>query len=585
MKGFEMGSMLDSIQKKIVFYIVVITIPFFLTSLFLIDKYVGGELQESAMRRAHIVNLDILQGVEAFLDKTSRPAVEAAYLVKSNPSRFRKVLKGLKEAVELDDALFGSAVAFEPDRVTPGYYCHYIYKTQNGIAEIDTIPPQYDYLSQDWYRSVKYLGEPLWGEPYFDTGGGEIYMSTYSHPVYDTNGTFLGVVTADIALDELARRMDSLAELEDGFVFLVSKKGLMLYHPDRKVRLKETLQSYAKQVHSPSLAKAAKAMKEHSFGIYDIETADAEYLLYTMGVPHTSWIIGVMLDQKALFSPLTGMRIRMGVITLIGMLLILLMVLIVSKQLKANVAKEERVRNELELASRIQQSFLPKKENLVQPPFALSGMMRPAKEVGGDFWGYRIDGEKLLFYIGDVSGKGVPASLFMMASSVLIEAAADDRFDPAHIIERTNRKLCMLGEQQMFATLLVGVVDAAKREVTFALAGHPPFIVKSGGHLSSPLPSFAPPIGVFEAASYENRTIPLEEETLIVAFTDGVTEAENGAQEMFGIDRLSRAIVRAGTDDPITVKEAIVEKIEAFVGDNEPNDDLTMIIIKTEHIG
>jgi sigma-B regulation protein RsbU (phosphoserine phosphatase) len=270
----------------------------------------------------------------------------------------------------------------------------------------------------------------------------------------------------------------------------------------------------------------------------------------------------------------------MGIITLIGMLLILAMVLIVSKQLKSSVAKEERVRNELELASRIQLCFLPKKEALEQGPFALAGTMTPAKEVGGDFWGYRIEGEKLLFYIGDVSGKGVPASLFMMASSVLIEAAADDRFDPAFIVTRTNRKLCTLGEQQMFATLLVGVVDAKEKSLTFCLAGHPPFIVKSGGRLHSPLPTFAPPVGVFDFAAYENRTMPLEEDAVVVAFTDGVSEAENRKLEMFGTERLARAILRAGTDDPVALRDAILRKIEKFVDGNEPNDDLTMIIFR-----
>ena len=570
---------LDSIQKKIIFYIVVITIPFFLTSLYMIDKYVGGELQESAMRRAHIANLDILQSVEAFLGETAKHAVEAAYIVKSDPEHYARVLPLIKRSVAIEDAVFGAALALEPGRLTKRPFCRYYYETPDGVGEKDLVPPAYDYLHADWYTSVKYSGKPRWGEPYFDEGGGNVYMSTYSHPVFDIAGNFLGVTTVDIELNDLARYMDSIAEMEDGYIFLVSQKGFMLYHPDTEVRLKETLENYAKRRHSPSLEKAAREIEKKSFGIYNVSVDDVEYMLYTMGIPHTKWVVGVMLRYDALFSPLTGMRIRMGVITFIGMMLVLIMVLIVSRQLESNVAKEERVRNELQLASGIQQSFLPKKESLVQPPFVLSGMMTPAKEVGGDFYGYRIRNEKLLFYIGDVSGKGVPASLFMMASSVLIEAAADDRFDPAWIMDKTNKKLCSLGEQQMFATLLIGVVDAKKSEITFALAGHPPFIVKSGGRLYSPLPKFSPPIGAFEFAKYENQTIPLDDDATIVAFTDGVSEAENSDLEMFGVERLSRAIVQAGSSDPIAVKQAIVKKIEKFVGDNEPNDDLTMIII------
>ncbi|WP_456451256.1 SpoIIE family protein phosphatase [Hydrogenimonas sp.] len=576
---------LDSIQKKIVFYIVVITIPFFLTSLYMIDKYVGGELQQSAMRRAHIVNLDILQSVDRFLRETARPATEAAYIVKADPERFKRVLPLLKKSVATQDALFGSALALEPGRLVKAPFCRYYHKSLTGVVEKELVPPAYDYLHADWYTRVKYSGRPTWGEPYFDKGGGEVYMSTYSHPIFDLAGRFLGVVTADIELDALARHMDAIADIEDGFVFLVSKKGFLLYHPDAKVRLNQTLFDYARAHRSPSLEEAAAQLRHKRFGIYDVSVDGRNYLLYTMGLPQTTWSVGVMLSREALFAPLTGMRMRMGVITLIGMLLILTMVLIVSRQLKSSAAKEERVRNELELASRIQQSFLPKRPRLREPPFALAGTMIPAKEVGGDFWGYRIDKQKLLFYIGDVSGKGVPASLYMMAASVLIEAAADERFDPAHIVERTNKKLCALGEQQMFATLLVGVIDASKGEITYCLAGHPPFLVESGGRLASPLPAFAPPIGVFEFAAYENRTLPLHEGDLVVAFTDGVSEAENPQLEMFGTERLARAILRAGTDDPEALEKAILEKIKTFVKGNEPNDDLTMVVVKLERIG
>jgi sigma-B regulation protein RsbU (phosphoserine phosphatase) len=571
---------LDSIQKKIIFYIVIITIPFFFTSLYMIDKYVGGELQESAMRRAHIVNLDILQSVEDFLRKTARSATEAAYIIKADPARYERVLPLLKKSVATIDPLFGSALALEPGKLVQKPFCRYYYKSLKGVGEKDLIPPAYDYLHADWYTQAKFSGRPMWGEPYFDKGGGEVYMSTYSHPVFDLSGNFLGVVTADIELEALARYMDAIADMEDGYIFLVSQKGFILYHPDTKVRLKETLAGYAKAHHSPSLEAAVPQILEKRFGTFDVTVDGKAYMLYTMGIPDTTWSVGVMLRRDALFAPLTGMRIRMGIITLIGMLLMLAMVLIVSRQLKSSVAKEERVRNELELASRIQQSFLPKQEAFERGPFALAGTMTPAKEVGGDFWGYRIEGEKLLFYIGDVSGKGVPASLYMMASSVLIEAAADDRFDPAFIVTRTNRKLCALGEQQMFATLLVGVVDAKEGSLTYCLAGHPPFIVKSGGRLFSPLPTFAPPVGVFEFAAYENGTMPMEKDAILVAFTDGVSEAENSKLEMFGTDRLSRAILRAGTDDPVALRDAILKKIEKFIDGNEPNDDLTMIILK-----
>ena len=563
-------------------YIVAITIPFFGISLYLIDEYVGGELRLSAFQKAHIISINTLQTIKSFFDTSSRPAVRAGHAIEFHPDLFRDVLPDLKKAIETNDSIFGSALALEPGGLVERDFCPYFYKTPNGVVQKNLLPPDYNYRTSDWYTSVKKGKKPIWGEPYFDEGGGEVYMSTYSHPMFASNGIFLGVVTVDVELRHLAEQMKKLVQVEDGYVFLVSHEGFLLYHPDYHATLKETLEQYAKRIGSDSLVKAAQSIQTTDSGVYKVTIAKKPFLLYTMPVPDSRWSIGVMLDHKALFAPLTGMKVRLLVIMLCSLGVVLLTVIMVTNQMKETVSREERTRNELELAATIQRSFLPKEEDFEHASLSLSGIMQPAKQIGGDFYGYREADGKLLFYIGDVSGKGVPASLFMMASHVLIETTLDESFDPAHILRRTSEKLCSLGRQRMFATMLVGVLDPAESTLTFALAGHPPPVIKDGNALYSPLAKFLPPVGVFEDLPYENTTLELSETSLVLAFTDGVTEAMNRAGELFGVERLSAVIANLPPETaPPTVRQKIQNAVAQFVKGNDPSDDLTLVILRT----
>jgi sigma-B regulation protein RsbU (phosphoserine phosphatase) len=400
--------------------------------------------------------------------------------------------------------------------------------------------------------------------------------------MFNSTGVFLGVVTVDVELRHLAERMKSLAKVDGGYVFLVSKAGFLLYHPDYQATLKETLTQYAQRIKSDSLAKAANAIKKQDSGIYKVTVNDELFLLYTMPVPESSWSIGVMLDHKTLFAPLAGMKLRLLIIAISGLVVILLTVIMVTNQLKATISHEERTRNELNLAASIQRSFLPDQDTFQHQNFAFSGVMQPAKQIGGDFYGYREQDGKLLFYIGDVAGKGVPASLFMMASHVLIETMIDEAFDPANVLRRTNEKLCSLGKQRMFATMMVGVVDPGNHTLTFSLAGHPPPIIKDGPNLFSPLADFLPPVGTFGGIQYKNQNIEFSDEALIVAYTDGVTEAMNRSEELFGSERLSRVIANdfSGLQSQ-AIRRQIEDAVAGFVNNNDPHDDLTLVVIKT----
>jgi len=444
------------------------------------------------------------------------------------------------------------------------------------------MPPEYDYVKWKWYAKVKKSKKPVWSEPYFDKGGGEVYMSTYSFPVFDLKKHFLGVVTADVELNTLSKKIQQLAKEKKEFIFLVSKNGFFLSHPDKSFNLKKNIFSYASHIGSPALKKAAVDMTHGISGIYSVSLPDGKYTLYTMYIARTSWSIGIFLKDSVLFKPLRTLKTYLLIIMLADIVLILIMVLIVSNQLKKNVAKEEKVKNEIILASRIQQQFLPEQSDITEKNFTLSGVMLPAKVVGGDFFGYKEIKDKIIFYVGDVSGKGVPASLFMMASQMLIEDAIDEKCDPAYVLGKVNRKLSRISTTGMFATMIVGVVDLKTRELTFSVAGHPPFIINANGAIYSPITIFAPPVAVFEDLTYQNTTIELGENTTIIAFSDGVSEAENTKREFFGTERIARTLQNTENRSSVAIKDKLLHDIQAYTSGQEQSDDLTIVVVKVK---
>ena len=571
---------INNIQKKIVFYIVVITVPMFIVSLYLIQKFVSSELTKSEYRQAQLINLSTLKSIESFLNKTSAFTVKAATMIETVPENYQKILPFLKENVEKKPAVFGSALALDPGSPLKKLYCKYYYRSGDSVREKWLMPPQYDYLHSAWYYKVKQSRKPAWSEPYFDKGGGEVYMTTYSYPVIDQHKHFLGVVTADVELNTLSRKIQRLAKDKSEHIILVSRTGFLLSHPNKKFNLKQTIFKYADFIGSKELKIAAGEMVKGKSGIYSINLPDGKYTLYTMYVAQTSWSIGIFLKNSVLFRPLTQLKRWLLLIMFADIVLILLMVMIISNQLKKSVAAEERIKNEFVLASRIQQQFLPKKRDITEQGFSLSGVMLPAKEVGGDFFGYKKTEENLIFYVGDVSGKGVPSSLFMMASQMLIENAIDEKCDPAYVLGKVNGKLSRISSTGMFATLIVGVVNLKTKELTFSVAGHPPFIINTNGAISSPITVFAPPVAVFENLSYQNSTLRLDANTTIVAFSDGVSEAENTQREFFGTERIARTLQNMENSNSVDIKNKLLHDIQTYTSGQEQSDDLTIVVVK-----
>ncbi len=247
-------------------------------------------------------------------------------------------------------------------------------------------------------------------------------------------------------------------------------------------------------------------------------------------------------------------------------------------------AEKERIGAELSLATQIQAAMLPH----IVPAFPdrcefdVFGNMDPAKEVGGDFFDYfLIDDDHLGLVIADVSGKGVPAALFMMASKIILQSVAMLGKSPAEILEKTNEAICSNNEAEMFVTVWLGILEISTGKLTAANAGHEyPVIRRANGHFELYKDKHGLVIGGMEGVRYREYELHLEPGTKLFVYTDGVPEATDAKQKLFGTQRMLDALNADPDAAPQQVLKNVRNAVDAFVQDAEQFDDLTMLCIE-----
>lgn len=247
-------------------------------------------------------------------------------------------------------------------------------------------------------------------------------------------------------------------------------------------------------------------------------------------------------------------------------------------------AERERISHELDMASRIQVSMLPNKF----PPFPerdefeIYATMDPAREVGGDFYDFFfVDDDHLCLIIADVSGKGVPASLYMMISKVILEIYTDLGNSPAEIMESVNKRLIKNNTSDMFVTVWLGILEISSGRMKVANAGHEyPAIKKKGGTFEIYKDSHGIILGGMEDIKYSEYELDMMPGDMIFVYTDGVPEARNTDKEMFGIERMLQALNTDPGAGPEDLLGIVRKAVDGFSDDEEQFDDLTMLCLK-----
>ena len=251
------------------------------------------------------------------------------------------------------------------------------------------------------------------------------------------------------------------------------------------------------------------------------------------------------------------------------------------RERQALALEKERIGAELELANRIQASALPK-ELPSRKEFSIYASMTPAKMVGGDFYDFfMIDEEHLGLVIADVSGKGVPAALFMMVSSALIRQTTAGQYSPAGILQSVNHQICSRNPEEMFVTVWLGILETATGKLTAANAGHEyPMLKRAGERFELLKDRHGLVVGAMDGVPYRDYEVKLEPGAKLFVYTDGVSEAVNESLVQFGTDRILESLRSSEEGTPREILEAVNHAVNEFAGDAPQFDDLTMMCVE-----
>ncbi len=245
---------------------------------------------------------------------------------------------------------------------------------------------------------------------------------------------------------------------------------------------------------------------------------------------------------------------------------------------------QQRMAETLKLAREIQMSMLPKRF----PPFPhrtdfdLYAIIEPAREVGGDFYDFLLlDEDRLGIAIGDVSGKGIPAALFMSITKTLLRVSAGKHYDPAAVLAELNKELCRENDAGMFVTLFYGVVHLRTGELAYSSGGHnPPYLLSPRGEVTMLQQTKGMALGVSEAVMYEGKRIRLRAGAGLFLYTDGVTEAMDSACNLFSEHRLEEVLRRMAERTPRELIQGVMSAVQRFTAGAEQSDDITALAIQ-----
>ena len=239
-------------------------------------------------------------------------------------------------------------------------------------------------------------------------------------------------------------------------------------------------------------------------------------------------------------------------------------------------SEKERVNAELDIATKIQAAALPT-EALETDEFIVNGYSHPAKEVGGDFFDYyMIDDDNLAIVIGDASGKGVPAAILAMITQVIIKQLIKHETDPSKVLCSLNNQISMNNSESMFITIWLGIYNKSSKKIIFSNAGHNPPLIKKNGEFKYLDIDTGLVLGIMEDFGYVKEEITLTNE--LVLYTDGITDANNNHNEMYGEDRLLKFFNEFKSDEGPIIP--LLNDISEFTEDAEQYDDMTLLYLK-----
>ena len=629
----------NSISGRLMVRVLIMSAIIFTLTFTLLLRMAANKVREEAAKHAHSELSNTIHQIDAILRSVEIAVENNAWLVPYGLESPEFMYSITEKLLQNNDFIYGTAIAFEPGYYSSKgqYFSPYSYKGDDGVIKsIQLGNDDYDYHYMDWYQIPKLLNRPYWSEPYYDAGGGEKMMTTYSKPLYDSNGKMYAIITADLSLEWLTELVGKIKAFENSYNLVVSRNASFIVHPDHSLILNETIFSSTYGDDDESLIKMQDDMVHCRAGEVLRSKDGGKFFVFYSPVETTCWSVAIVCPRSELYVGVHKMR---NVLIVLGIVALILMIVlsysgirkvvapvedfsVVAKkiakgefdvelphieskdelkelhdsfeymqhslvqyidELKSTTANKERIESELRIAHKIQMGMIPKSFPAFpeRDDLSLAAKLVPAKEVGGDLYDFFIQDEKLFFIIGDVSGKGIPASLVMAVTCRLFRSAASHFDKPEDIMTSLNNSMSDGNESSMFCTAFLGILDLKTGELNFCNAGHnAPFIISGDGKISYVNVQPNLPLGLMGDFPYVGQDMMIEKSTKLYLYTDGVNEAENKENKQLGDAKLVSLLRANASNEPGEIVEKIFEEIIRHADGATQSDDITMMCIK-----
>jgi sigma-B regulation protein RsbU (phosphoserine phosphatase) len=619
--SFRLNSQLTTIAIIIIASVVYINYHF--SNRILIKKIEEGAINQSNLVISRIARVTV--GTEEIAKNVS---YQALYYAKNNDLELllNQVLKtnGILESihVELFDSQTNRFLKFSSN------------KSGQLICNPDSLSVE-KYFNKLRTETIN-IKQGSWSDPFYCKFNNKHLLVSYRFPIYDPEYKKVkGVVSCEISLNGMDKMLSELKVGSLGYSFIIDKSGEIITHPNKEWILHKNI------FEKPSLffpenpevveSQIRSGGRGAGHGISPYQNNPKAWY-YFSPLPSSSWTVIIVVPEKELQKEIDLIFQKIILVSILGILLLFLANYLVFRRIlsplirithaiqrfssipgQTKSSKDEikmlatsledwqskygllikeqtktvsdklKFEKDIQSAREIQFNIIPsgKPEFTDYPEIDLFAVLKPADSVGGDLYDYFfIDKSHLLVAIGDVSGKGIPASLFMAIASTLIKTHAKI-LSSREIVSRVNEELSQRNSNQYFVTLFVGILDINTGILDYCNAAHNfPYILSADGSLRTLSKSHGLPLGIYKNKTYKSSTVDLHFGDMIVMYTDGVIDSRDAANQHYGTDRLEKNILNLNDLDAEEAVTRLLKSILIYESEENQSDDVTLLILR-----
>ena len=607
----------------IVIIATIVYINYYFSRDVLVNKIEDGAVNQSNMVISRIARITV--GTEEIAKNVS---VQALYYYKNNDLDIflRQVLKSneIIESIhiELIDKKQTSLLKFSSN------------KSGQSICNPDSLAAE-KFIFDLRSGRIKLI-QGTWSSPFYCKYDTTHLLVSYKMPIYYPDSkNVAGIVSCEVSLKMIQQMLSKIRLGENGYAFIVDHAGNFISHPRKDWILKRNLYEKSTAIFKENSQEIISQVKQGrsgaGLGISEYLNNEAAWFYYAP-ITNSGWSVVIVIPEKDLFSEIDGIFQKIIVVSVLGILILFLANMFVFRKMldplvrvthaiqrfSSSPGKEQKSKNEIKMlaesledwqtkygllikdqsktasdklkmekdlksAQEIQLNIVPSGRPVFSehPEIDLFAMLKPAETIGGDLYDYFfIDKNHLLVAIGDVSGKGIPASLFMAIASTLIKTHAKI-LSSKDIVRRVNNELSERNSNQYFVTLFVGVLDVRSGILDYCNAAHNyPYILHTDGTLQTLSKSHGLPLGIYKDKTYKSSAVELHYNDTMILYTDGVINSSDSNKQHYGTDRLEKNIQNLNDLSSEEVVQKLLKSIMIYEGESRQADDISLLALK-----